>query len=419
MTRPIAYLTGFYPRATDTFIQREVGSLRAQGFEVLTNTVRATDRSHHVGAEQRAEFAATFQVLNTAKNPVKLIGAHLSVLRHNPRGWCEALALAWRTCAPGAKALLWQFFYFLEAAVLAQHLREKNVVHLHVHFADAPCSLGMLTSAMSKIPFSLSIHGPGIFFQPTRWRIDEKIARASFVACISHFCRAQCMLFSDPAHWSKLKIVHCGVPSARYGQDPARAYARRLLFVGRLDVVKGIPLLLNAVEALRAKHPDLILQVVGDGPHRAELERQVQAAGLAEVVLFLGYKSQDEVADILSHSDMLVLPSFAEGVPVVLMEAMAARVPVVTSQVGGVAELVEHGVSGFVYPAGDVQSLTSYIDQIVSHPERSAEMGAAGRAKVVAEFESADEARWLGQLLEASQSGQLPDTVRPTPGDAS
>jgi hypothetical protein len=93
MTRPIAYLTGFYPRATDTFIQREVGSLRAQGFEVLTNTVRATDRSHHVGAEQRAEFAATFQVLNTAKNPVKLIGAHLSVLRHNPRGWCEALAL--------------------------------------------------------------------------------------------------------------------------------------------------------------------------------------------------------------------------------------------------------------------------------------------------------------------------------------
>lgn len=410
MKGPIAYLTGEYPRATDTFIQREVAALRAQGFEIHTATIRATEAAHHVGPEQVAEFAATFQVVNQSKNPARLISAHLSALTHNPGGWFSALKLAWRTKPAGLKAGLWQFFYFLEAGVLAHHLRAQGVTHLHNHFADSSCSVAMLTSAISGIPFSVTMHGPGIFFEPMHWRIDEKIARAAFVSCISHFCRSQGMLFSDPKHWDKLKIVHCGVDPSMYGQDPDRSYGKRLLFVGRLDAVKGVPLLLESFETLRTRHPDATLTVIGDGPARADLE--AQAKPLGDAVRFLGYQSQMEVAEVLKETDALVLPSFAEGVPVVLMEAMAARLPVVTTQVGGISELVEDQVSGFICPPGDIKTLTQRIEALFDDPDLCAHMGAAGQAKVAADFNSEDEARWLGHLIDTSLSGTLPATLR-------
>lgn len=417
MTGPIAYLTGEYPRATDTFIQREVAALRAQGLEVHTATIRATDPAHHVGPEQRAEADATFPVLRMAKNPFRLFRAHLSCLLHNPGGWVRAMGLARRTCAPGLKAALWQVFYFLEAGVLAQHLRNRDVVHLHNHFADSSCTVAMLSAEMADLPFSLTLHGPGIFFEPIRWRIDEKIARAAFVACISHFCRSQAMLFSEPTHWSKLRIVHCGVDPDKYGQktgqDARRSYHRRLLFIGRLAAVKGVPLLLEAAVQLHERFPDLELHVVGDGPDRAALAAQSDTVGLTGVVTFHGYCSQDEVADLLAETDILVLPSFAEGIPVTLMEAMAARLPVVATQVGGVSELVETDRSGFVCPPGDVDTLTARIATLLEDPDLCAELGEAGRKKVVADFASDAEALWLAQLIKGSLSGTLPEGLRP------
>lgn len=411
MTGHIAYLTGQYPRATDTFIQREVAALRALGFTVETATIRATDPSHHVGPEQKAEHAATFAVMKSTLNPLRLLSAHFTMLRARPRGWLAAARLALQTRPPGIKATTRQLAYFLEAGVLAHHLRQKGVTHLHNHFADSSCSVAMLMSQMSGIPYSLTMHGPGIFFEPMHWRIDEKIARAAFVACISHFCRAQGMFFSDPVHWDRLKIVHCGVDPARYGQDADRSYGKRVLFVGRLDAVKGVPLLLEAMASLRHRHPDAVLTVVGDGPHRTQLETQASDLGL--VADFVGYKSQNDVAHILTTSDLLVLPSFAEGVPVVLMEAMAARLPVIASQVAGVGELVETGVSGFTIPAGNLDSLIMRMDQVLSDPALCARMGAAGQIRVVQEFDVNWEARWLGNLLKASASGTLPTELRP------
>lgn len=407
----IAYLTGEYPRATDTFIQREVAGLRARGFRVLTATIRATDPAHHVGPEQRAEHAATFAVLATAKRPGRLIRAHLWALTRRPGGWLRALRLAWRTRPPGLRAGLWQMFYFLEAGVLAHHLTRHGVDHLHNHFADSSCTVAMLTAEIAGLPFSLTMHGPGIFFAPEHWRIDEKIARAGFVACISHFCRSQAMLFSDPAHWHRLRIVHCGVDPALYAPAPGRSRGKRLLFVGRLAAVKGIPLLLEALEQVQRDHPDAVLRIIGDGPDRAALEEQARARGLAAE--FLGYRGQAEVAAVLAETDMLVLPSFAEGVPVVLMEAMAAGLPVVTTRVGGVSELVEHEVSGLLCPPGDAETLARQIGRLLSDPALCARMGGAGRARVMADFDSAREAGWLGRLFAAHAAGALPAGLRP------
>ena len=316
--------------------------------------------------------------------------------------WFEALRLAWRTRPPGLKALLWQAFYFAEAGVLARHLQKAGATHLHNHFANSSCSVAMLTSVMSGVPFSFTEHGPAIFFEVGKWHLGEKVARASFVACISHFCRSQMMLFSDPAYWHKFSIVHCGVEPARYGAAPRGDFAQRALFIGRMDPVKGVPVLLRAFGDVARDYPGARLDLVGDGPAMRDFTAMAQTTGVADRVRFLGYRNQDEVAAHLAEADMLVLPSFAEGVPVVLMEAMASRIPVIASRVAGVAELVEDGQSGFVLPPGDERSLATSLRTLFDAPERCREMGLAGRAKVEVEFDIRTEAaRLAGQFAAA------------------
>ncbi len=401
LSGPVAYLTGQYPRATDTFIQREVAALRGHGLVVETYSVRRTGAEHHVGEEQRAEAARTFHILEATANPLVTLRAHLSTLRH-PKRYLRGLRLAWRTAPGGIRGHIYNLIYFAEAVVLAHHMRARGVVHLHNHIAKASCTVAMLASTVSGIPYSFTLHGPDIFFEPIHWRLDEKIARAAFVACISHFCRSQGMIFSDPAHWERLHIVHCGVDPSLY-DTPRGAPTKRLLFVGRLAVVKGVPVLLRALHQVAAEHPDLHLTLIGDGPERAALEDEARALGLSGMVDFVGYKGQSEVAQALRDADILVLPSFAEGLPVVLMEALAARVPVLTTRIAGVAELVEDGISGRLVAPGDPTDLANALRALLDvPPEVHAAMGQAGRDRVVAEFDSAAEAGKLAALIAKS-----------------
>ncbi|UYV38732.1 glycosyltransferase [Rhodobacteraceae bacterium D3-12] len=398
MTLRIAYLTGEYPRATDTFIQREVAALRAHGLAVETCSMRRTGPEHHVGEEQRQEAARTFHVLEETRKPLHLISTHFQTLLRSPSSYFKALSLALKTSPGGIKPTLYQLIYFAEAAILARHLRDSGAEHLHNHIAKSSCTVAMLASALSGIPYSFTLHGPDIFFEPIHWRLDEKIKRASFVACISDFCRSQAMSFSRPADWSKLHIIHCGVDPARYAPKPRKRGAQ-LLFVGRLAAVKGLPVLFDALSQIN--HPGLSLAIIGDGPDRAALERQAQQLGLADKVDFMGYRSQAEVAAMLADTDLLTLPSFAEGVPVVLMEAMAGEVPVVTTQIAGIPELVEHGKSGLLVPPGNMKKLAEAIEEILKNHDTSTKMGQAGRAKVIADFNSTDEANRLAQLFTA------------------
>lgn len=410
---PLAYLTGEYPRATDTFIQREIAALRALGIEVITCSIRRTDDSHLVGPEQRAEARATYYVLEVARNPGRLLVDHIATFVISPRRWLSALALAWRCRSPGLKSLMWQLFYFAEAGVLARHLKRRGVRHLHNHFANSSCSVAMLTSEISGIPFGFTLHGPAIFFEPRRWHIDEKIARARYVACISHFCRSQAMIFSDPSYWTKLRIVHCGVEPTLYDRPKQTKEFHRLLFVGRLARVKGIAVLLESLVRLRERHPDLVLRLVGDGPDLGWLKSQARLLCIEDAVEITGYQSQAQVAEHLSEADVFVLPSFAEGVPVVLMEAMASRTPAVASRIAGVPELLEDGVTGFTVQPGDGEGLVAAIAELLEDPEQRREMGEAGRAKVQAEFDSAREARWLLKIMSAAAAGSMTEALRP------
>ncbi|MBC7138843.1 MAG: glycosyltransferase [Defluviimonas sp.] len=415
---PIAYLTGEYPKVSHTFIQREADALRAAGVRILPCTIRRAPPAAVVGAHQKAEERATFCVLEAAKSPARLVRAHLAALRRDRAAWWRTARLAQRTCPPGLKAGLWQLFYFLEAGVLAEYLHANSVRHLHNHFANSSGSVAMLTSEMSGIPFSFTMHGPAEFFEPKVWRLDEKVARAAFVAAISHFCRSQLMYFSPRQHWDRIRIVHCGVTPGHYGR-PERAGRKgrdgkvRITFVGRVDAVKGPVLLVEAAARLAARHPEMIVTVIGDGPDRAGAEALAARLGIADRVEFLGYQPQEAVAELLEEADMLVLPSFAEGVPVVLMEAMASRIPVVSTRIAGISELVEDGVSGYLVPPGDLETLVARIDALLSDPALRARMGAEGRAKVEAEFDLAAEAAWLREIFAGQLAGRLPEGLRP------
>jgi len=406
----IAYLTGIYPRATDTFIQREIAGLRDKGVDVSTFSIRRPGDEQIVGTEQKTERDQTFYIL--PPNPIALLFSHIQLLFSSPIRYLKALKLAWLTNQPGLRGTLYQLFYFAEAGLLAQQIRTKQIQHLHNHLGDSSCTVAMLAAELGGFTFSFTMHGPYIFFEPYRWRIDEKIKRSLFVICISHFCRSQGMLFAPTETWNRLHIVHCGVDPALFNVVSHNQLGKRLLYVGRLSAAKGLPVLLESLAMLKSSHPEIFLTVVGDGEDRAELEQMTAGLELNDNVKFVGYKSQAEVREYMQETDVFVLPSFAEGVPVSLMEAMAAGVPVVTTQIAGVSELVENGVSGYIVPPGDVITLAERIKILLTEPQLRTQFGAAGREKVEKEFNLNHEVARLYRVMTAALDGKI-ESIRP------
>ena len=405
MNLRIAYMTGQYPRATDTFIQREVAALRAKGVFVQTFAVRRPPASEAGTAEQDAERAGTHYLVPCT--PWGLVVAHLGLLVRSPGRYFKGLALALTARAPGLRSFVYQMLYFLEAGLVARQMRLKSLSHLHNHFASSSCTVAMLAAELGGFTFSFTVHGPAIFFEPKYWRLDEKVRRALFVCCISHYCRSQVMIWTPPAKWDRLHIVHCGVDPSLFAGPQVGSDGADLMWVGRLAAVKALPVLLEAVAQLKATNPAVRLTVVGDGPDRPMLEATVRDLDVADCVEFVGYQSNAEVRKRLSETDVFVISSFAEGVPVVLMEAMASYVPVVATRIAGVAELVNDGVSGHLVPPGDVQALVEKLTSLLADPSLRSEMGLAGRAMVEQEFNIHSEADRLCQILTEALQGRL------------
>lgn len=417
-TPRVGYLTGEYPRATDTFIQREVAGLRRLGFEVDTFAVRPTGVEHLTGPEQQEARATTTYLLELARSPA-LPRALLSALASGPTRLLGALRLAWETRRPGLRGTVYQLFYLVEAVLLAHLLRRRRIDHLHNHFGDSSCTVAMLASAVSGIPYSFTLHGSAIFYEARSWRLDAKLDRAAFCATISHFTRSQAAMFARSETMDRVHIVHCGVEPDRLRPKTHQGPGVQLIFVGRVVEQKGLAELFQAMATLLPDHPDLALTVVGDGPDREVLERRAADTGLANQVRFVGSRSQDEVSQLLSDADIFVLPSYAEGVPVVVMEALGTGLPVVASFVGGMPELVEDDVTGYLVRPGDPALLADRIGRLIADPELRQRLGHAGRDKVLAEFDSDAEAARLAQLFIASARG-LASPVRPSlsPGTA-
>ena len=395
----IAYLTGVYPRATDTFIRVEVEQLRRLGFDVATFSVRRPPTDHLVSDELRRETDRTGYLL--AAGPVKLAWATIAMAVQSPRRMFSTMRLMARTGMPGFSARLKQAAYLFEASVLARQLKRRGVRHLHNHLGANSAHVAMLASGLSGIPYSLTIHGPHIFFAIHQWALGEKIARAAFTACIGNFCRSQCMIVAPPETWDRLKIVRCCVYPEFLEQEPQPVPDEpRLVCVGRLSAEKGQLILIEAARRLADENLAFEITMIGDGELRTCLEQRIRQYGLDRHIRLVGWQESSKVREHLSRSRALIVSSFAEGLPVVIMESLAMGRPVISTTVADIPELVEPGRNGWLIRPGSVAALTDAMREVLkSSPKQLEKMGRAGTERVAQQHNAALEVDQLATLI--------------------
>lgn len=383
--RRIGYLTSQYPAPSHTFIRREVTALRAIGAQITTYSIRRPAAGEVQTPQDAAALSETAFVLPFS---VALVSAQISALFTRPLAYAATLRLAMRHRAPGARAALWALFHFLEAILLAAWLRRDNIQHLHNHFANSGATVGLLASRFAGIGWSLTLHGISETDYPAGLLLPEKVRHAEFVCCVSHFGKAQAMRITPPTQWDKFTIARCGIDLAALPAKPDKASVSggTIVCVGRLSPEKAQAGLLQVFGSLAARHPDWRLLLVGDGPDREALAATCTSLGLADRVTFAGRLGEQDTLAAIAGADMLVVPSFMEGLPVVLMEAMALGVPVVSSCVAGVPELVTDGVSGLLFPASDFCALEAAIERLITNPATGEAMTKAARQRILDEF---------------------------------
>jgi colanic acid/amylovoran biosynthesis glycosyltransferase len=382
--RRIGYLCDHYPALSHTFIRREALALRARGLHISTFSVHTASGQNVMAEGDRKEAETTHNVRPIgARN---LLKAHLWALGRRPRRYATTLIEALRTRPRGLKALAWRLFYFGEAIPLAKLVHDDRIDHLHNHFANSGADVGYLTARYLDIPWSLTLHGTSCFEYPSGQTLGAKIRFASFVACVSDFGRAQAMRTVPRSYWDKLHIVRCGldIRQAASGTRPSRAEGDRvrLMCVARMSEEKGLPVLIAALALLLRDGVDVELCLVGDGPERALIENEIRSNGLEQRVELTGALPGEQLIARYAACDIFVLTSFMEGLPVVLMEAMAASKPVVAPSVGGIPELVLHGETGLLFNPADSDALARQLKRLIADPALRTRLGEAGRRKV-------------------------------------
>jgi glycosyltransferase involved in cell wall biosynthesis len=295
------------------------------------------------------------------------------------RGAEAALKMGRGNIVPTCFAL----FYFVEALILGDWMRLRGLRHLHIHFCGPVATVGMLASISWRFPYSLMVHGPDEFYDVDKFYLRQKIERAQFVFCISDYCRSQLMRIASPQHWDKMQVVRLGVDPDRFvpaTQEESSERVPEIICVGRLVPSKGQLILLRACALLLSRGYGFQVRIVGDGPDRSQLEAYAAEKGIA--VVFEGARSHEETRALLGKADIFALSSFAEGVPVALMEAMAMEIPCVSTSIAGIPELIRDGFNGLLVPASSSAAFASALQLLLDDPGLRRSLGVAGRKYV-------------------------------------
>lgn len=400
MSQPkIAYFINQYPKVSHSFIRREILALERLGFEIQRIALRGWD-AELVDAEDMRERERTRYVLQAGV--MGLIVAALGIVIRSPRRFFSALKLALKMGIHADRSWPFHLVYLAEACRIVPWLRESGARHIHAHFGTNSTEVVMLLKALGGPTYSFTVHGSE-FDKPDFLKLGDKVRYAAFVVAISSFGRSQLYRWADYADWPKIQVVHCGLEQAFYDVQAVPISAiPRVVCVGRLSEEKGQLLLLNAVSRLARKGIHLELVLAGDGDMRPELESQIAHQNLQGQVRITGWISSQQVREEILAARALVLPSFTEGLPVVIMEAMALRRPVLATYVGGIPELVRPGVDGWLFPAGDVDRLAAALEEFLTTPVETLEkMGESARLRVLERHSVDTEARKLAQLFHA------------------
>lgn len=382
----IAYLISEYPAVSHTFIRREVVELRRQGFEIDCFSIRPPQNSQTFTRVDQEELNSTWVLLPAS--PLHLLKVHLGAIVRSPGLYLRTLKDALVHRGTGVKSFLWSIFHFIEAITLAEEIRTRNVDRLHNHFSNAAANVGYLIARYLGLPWSLTLHGSADFDGEGRDLLGAKAAQADVLACISYYGKSQTLRRISPEDWKKVIVYRCGIDPALYRH--ARELSQgcvRLLTVGRLSSEKGQLGLIEAFAVAYKKNSSLRLTLVGEGPERHRLEAAVEGLGLSAVVKLPGACNEEQVAKCIAASDIFVLSSFMEGLPVVLMEAMASGVPVIAPNVAGIPELVEHGSHGLLFQPSDWNALAAHISTLAEDQALRSKFSQNGRQRVQEEFD--------------------------------
>jgi glycosyltransferase involved in cell wall biosynthesis len=408
VTQACAYLVSRYPGLTHTFIVNEVRALRETGVRVETATVRRVPVEQLLSDVDREENRATHALLPAS--PPRLLAAHARALAAGPRAYAATAARALRSAHAGGRPRLWQAFYFGEAILLWDWMRSRGLRHVHVHHANVSADVALLTCAFAngagarpRWTWSMTIHGPTELLDMTTHKLGLKAADAAAVVCTSDFARSQVASQLPAGRREHLHTVYCGIDSARF-RPPADPAPRRevpsVLCVAALSPRKGHDVLLDAIRRLRDAAVPVRLTIVGDGSERAALEARARELGIETDVEFAGAVGNDRVPEYYAATDVFCLPSFAEGVPTVLQEAMATGLPVVATDVNGTAELVDHERSGLLVSPARSDLLAAALGRLLADPELRRQYGAAGRARIERDFDRLGAATRLRGVLD-------------------
>jgi glycosyltransferase involved in cell wall biosynthesis len=368
-----------------TFILREILELRTLGFDIPVASIRAADRPFdRLSPEEQREQRTTFYV--KPRGVFGILGVNVQVFFQRPLRYIRALFYALRLAGWNVQAAFFNLAYLAEAAVVVDWMRRQKLARLHMHFTS---TVGLLAGHLAPLRLSATIHGPAEFDDPAAFYLAEKIRAFHLLCTISEYGRSQLMKFSEPAEWPKFHVARLGVDPVLYSARPFRENPSpfEILFVGRLAPVKGPHVLVAAVDRLIQQGRPVRLRFVGDGPERAALELTVTERGLTPHVIFEGWRNADRVRTLYQQADIFALPSFAEGIPVVLMEAMAMEIPCVTTRITGIPELIRDQVDGLLVTAANDQELAAAVARLIDDPELRRRIGRAARQRVVESFD--------------------------------
>ena len=392
----VAYLVSEYFAPSHTFVRREVKALREAGLTIAPFSIQASEQDEGVQAVLGRPFYA-YAV------------AFLQAFMRQPRQFLLSWLLALRHRPPGGRSFLWSQFHFVEAVLLAKLIKSAQCTHLHNHFGNSAATVGMIAAHFLKIPWSFTLHGISETDYPAGMLLGEKLQRADFVACASYFMRAQAMRSVDVGCWRKMHIVRCGIDLGQLGTGGSPSDKRdasatvKLITVGRLSAEKGYFGLLEVLSRLQAEGCAFSATIVGDGPSGEAIRARVDALSLNNTIRFTGALSEAETLAEIRRNDVMVLPSLMEGLPVVLIEALAMHKAVVASCVAGIPELVAEGVTGLLFAPSNWDNLEMQLRRLLLNPELCSALGNAGFDRVEAEFQIETAATTLRALFAESE----------------
>jgi colanic acid/amylovoran biosynthesis glycosyltransferase len=397
----LAYLVSRYPAVSHTFIQREVEALRSAGFDIYTSSINEPDiPSGQYLDSHKQEVAQTFYVKK--QGIFGAITGSLKTLIINPLGFIKGFVYALTLGKADLAKMLYNIFYFMEAILIGLWMKKFEITHLHVHFANPASTVALILKKIYPVTFSMTVHGPDEFYDVSLNYLQEKIAQASFIFCISSYARSQLMRLSSAEMWTKFDVVRLGVDSDVYDPVPFREHpdVYEILCVGRLTLTKGQHILIKAIRLLRDEGKQVRLHLVGDGPERNRLEKQTERLHLKEDVVFYGALNQEATLKVYRTSHIFALASFAEGLPVVLMEAMSMEIPCIATAINGIPEIIQNEIDGLLVAPSSMEEMKEGLSKLIDDAELRRKFGKAGRNIILEKYQLRSNIETLAKQFE-------------------